>query len=88
MASSLKISLIGFFDGFGKGILEIVRVAGGMALLTRDIIKYSLRRPYGFNLLVEQIFSIGVKSFLLVAITGLATGSVMALQFGHGLTKY
>jgi phospholipid/cholesterol/gamma-HCH transport system permease protein len=80
--------LIGFFDGLGKNVLELVQIAGGMAILTKDIVRYTFKRPFYFPLLIEQVFSIGVKSFLLVAITGLATGSVMALQFGHGLTKF
>ena len=29
-----------------------------------------------------------LRSFLLVCVTGLATGSVMALQFGFGLAKF
>jgi len=37
---------------------------------------------------MEQVFSLGIKSFMLVGVTGLATGSVMALQFGYGLEKF
>lgn len=44
--------------------------------------------PFYFYLTIEQMFLIGVRSFLLVAVTAIATGSVMALQFGYGLEKF
>jgi phospholipid/cholesterol/gamma-HCH transport system permease protein len=34
------------------------------------------------------MYSIGVKSFFLVVVAGLATGSVMALQFGYGIQRF
>jgi len=62
--------------------------AGGFGMLVYDIIKELFRPPFYLKLIVEQIFSIGIKSFSLVAVTALATGSVMALQFGFGLEKF
>lgn len=46
------------------------------------------QRPFYFKLLLEQLYSIGVESLGLVLVTGLATGSVMALQFGYGLARF
>jgi phospholipid/cholesterol/gamma-HCH transport system permease protein len=54
----------------------------------KDIGKEIFRPPYYFKLIIDQVFSIGIKSFILVAVTALATGSVMALQFGFGLEKF
>ncbi len=57
-------------------------------MLSGQIFKELFRRPFYFHLIVQQVYTIGVESFMLVLITGLATGSVMALQFGYGLAKF
>ncbi len=62
--------------------------AGGFARLTSEIARELFRRPFYLRLILDQIYFIGVSSFLLVCVTGLATGSVMALQFGFGLAKF
>lgn len=72
----------------GSRILEMIRFAGGFGYLCFQIARECAYPPYYFKLVVQQVFSIGVQSFLLVAVTALATGSVMALQFGYGLSKF
>lgn len=65
-----------------------IQFVGGFSLLTLQVFKELSYRPFYPRLVVEQILSIGVRSFVLVAVTALATGSVMALQFGYGLSKF
>lgn len=77
-----------FYGRIGQRILSLVRFLGGFGLLCGQIAREILRPPYYPRLVMDQIFAIGVQSFLLVAVTGLATGSVMALQFGYGLAKF
>src|SRR4029079_3688195 len=36
----------------------------------------------------EQIMAIGIQSLILVSVTALGTGSVMALQFGFGVARF
>ena len=72
----------------GTKVLYALRFAGGFGLLTAQVSRELFYSPFYFRLTVAQIFAIGIQSFLLVVVTGLATGSVMALQFGHGLTKF
>ncbi|MBC7690462.1 MAG: ABC transporter permease [Methylotenera sp.] len=67
---------------------SLIRFLGGFGLLCGQIFREAIRPPYYFGLILEQIYAIGVESFILVAVTGLATGSVMALQFGFGLAKF
>jgi phospholipid/cholesterol/gamma-HCH transport system permease protein len=67
---------------------SLIEFAGGFVQLLREILRDLVRRPLYFRLILDQIYFIGVNSFLLVAVTGLATGSVMALQFGFGLAKF
>jgi phospholipid/cholesterol/gamma-HCH transport system permease protein len=65
-----------------------IRFIGGFSLLSAQAIRECVSPPFYFRLVIDQVFSIGVRSFILVAVTALATGSVMALQFGYGLAKF
>ncbi len=67
---------------------SLIRFAGGFGLLCGKIFSEAFRPPYYFRLTLDQIYAIGIQSFVLVAVTGFATGSVMALQFGYGLAKF
>jgi phospholipid/cholesterol/gamma-HCH transport system permease protein len=72
----------------GSRILSMIHFAGSFGLLCAQMFRECLYPPFYFNLVVEQLFYIGVRSILLVGVTGLATGSVMALQFGYGLARF
>lgn len=72
----------------GSRALGSIRFAGGFGLLCGQMARELARPPFYGRLLLQQLYAIGTQSFLLVAVTGLATGSVMALQFGYGLTKF
>ncbi len=72
----------------GFHILATIRFAGGFGLLSFQILREIFYPPYYFRLTIEQILFIGVRSILLVSVTALATGSVMALQFGYGLARF
>jgi phospholipid/cholesterol/gamma-HCH transport system permease protein len=67
---------------------SLIEFAGGFANLVKEVFSELMRPPFYFRLVLDQVFHIGVKSFVLVCVTGLATGSVMALQFGFGLAKF
>lgn len=77
-----------FVRRLGSHFTTTIRFTGGMFFLAWDCIKQALRPPMYVYLVIEQIYLIGVRSVLLVAVSGLATGSVMALQFGYGLEKF
>lgn len=77
-----------FFTRAGEHLMSTLEFAGGFALLSVQVFREMFRRPYYPKLIIEQIFYLGTKSFFLVAVTALATGSVMALQFGYGLAKF
>ncbi|MFN3454271.1 MAG: MlaE family ABC transporter permease [Pseudobdellovibrio sp.] len=68
-----------------KDPLEFI---GGVGLLSKDTWNELRTRPFYFNLLIDQIYLIGVKSLPLVLITALSTGMVMSLQYGLGLEKF
>jgi phospholipid/cholesterol/gamma-HCH transport system permease protein len=77
-----------FFSHIGKNVISILEFAGGFGILSAQAIKECFYPPFYFKLIIEQLYSIGTQSLLLVAVTALATGSVMALQFGYGLAKF
>lgn len=73
---------------FSAFIIEILHFAGGVGLLTRDVVKELFRGRFYWRLLVEQIYQIGLRSLPLIIITSVSIGMVMALQFGLGLEKF
>jgi phospholipid/cholesterol/gamma-HCH transport system permease protein len=72
----------------GTSMLSSLRFAGGFSILGGQVFTEAVRRPFYIRLILDQVYSIGIQSFFLVLVTALATGSVMALQFGYGVTKF
>lgn len=72
----------------GEQTLGSLRFAGGYAILSFQTIKELFTPPVYLRLTIQQCYHLGLKSFLLVAVTAMATGSVMALQFGYGLQRF
>jgi phospholipid/cholesterol/gamma-HCH transport system permease protein len=68
--------------------LRFFKFVGGNALLTRDISREIWVRPFYFDLLVGQIWAVGVRSLPLIFAVAISVGMVMALQFGIGLEKF
>jgi phospholipid/cholesterol/gamma-HCH transport system permease protein len=82
------ISVQGNLQKIGARILGMLRFAGGFARLAFQLVQELVTPPFYFRLMVDQVMALGIQSIILVAVTGLATGSVMALQFGYGLTRF
>lgn len=68
--------------------LEFFGFLGGIAVLTRNIIRELFSGPIYFKLIIDQIYLLGLKSWPVVAVTAISSGMVMALQFGMGLEKF
>jgi phospholipid/cholesterol/gamma-HCH transport system permease protein len=79
---------IEIFRTIGSNIFEAARFLGGITTLLYKCIRDLMEPPIYWRLVLEQMYLLGVQSFLLVAVTALATGSVMTLQFGYGLEKF
>ena len=77
-----------FPNRIGLKVIDSARFAGGFARLTAQAIKEIFLPDFPWKLTIQQLGAIGVDSFKLVFLTGLATGSVMALQFGNGLARF
>jgi phospholipid/cholesterol/gamma-HCH transport system permease protein len=72
----------------GERLLTTVRHIGKVALLTGETVRFSFRRPFGFDLLMSQLHHLGVRSLSITVITALFTGMVLALQTAHTLGMY
>lgn len=73
---------------FVLAVTDMLKHIGGVGYLTVRIFQSLRTGPYYPRLILEQVNAVGVNSVLLLFVTGLATGSVMALQFGYGLEKF
>jgi len=61
---------------------------GGMALLFGETIRQLLRRPFEWELWMEQLYQLGVRSLTITNLTVLFTGMVLAVQTAHSLGAY
>ena len=61
---------------------------GAMALLLWEAAKQSLRRPFEWDLWMEQMYQLGVRSLTITNLTVLFTGMVLAVQTAHSLRAY
>lgn len=66
--------------------LKILDLIGQYVLLTARVFVVSFRKPPSWDLIRDQMYSIGFLSFGVVAITGFATGLVLAAQSIFQLT--
>jgi phospholipid/cholesterol/gamma-HCH transport system permease protein len=71
-----------------QSLREFCRFWGGITFLGIQVFESLWERPFPFRLLIDQIYYLGVRSFFLVCVTSLATGSVLTLQFGYGLARF
>ena len=72
----------------GGNVLTFARSLGGVGLLFGQFVRDLFRRPFHIDLIVEQIYHVGLKSIGITFVTAFSTGMVMALQFGLGLEKF
>jgi phospholipid/cholesterol/gamma-HCH transport system permease protein len=61
---------------------------GGLSNMIWETFACIFKRPPTRSSVVNELYQIGVMSFLIVAVAALATGTVMTLQFGFGLARF
>jgi phospholipid/cholesterol/gamma-HCH transport system permease protein len=71
-------------EDFGASILEAISGFGNMFIFTARFFYWSVKPPFRFKLLVEQLFFIGNKSIAIIVLSGMFTGMVMATQTYFG----
>ena len=75
------------FTLIGSMALYIVNLLGGLAIMLVNTARWSVRRPYRWHLLIDQMSLIGVGSIPVVALTGIFTGMVLAYQCYYGFSQ-
>ncbi len=77
-----------FLNAVGLGINRIISEMGRMMILFIESIFWVFAPPYRFFLVIKQLEFVGVKSTVVVIITGLFTGGVLALQTYYGFKMF
>ncbi|NPB09586.1 MAG: ABC transporter permease [Thermodesulfobacteria bacterium] len=72
----------------GRATITLVREMGGMALMFFQVLVLTFRPPYRLRLFLKQMEFIGVNSTVVVLLTGLFSGMVLALQGYYGFRKF
>jgi len=75
-------------ESLGAFSLRFVRELGGMTLMFARALLYTFRPPFRLRLLIKQMEFIGVKSTVVVILTGLFSGMVLALQGYYAFKKF
>jgi phospholipid/cholesterol/gamma-HCH transport system permease protein len=70
----------------GRIARSVFRFVGGMALLVWRSARSTLKGRVAFREIVRQVYSMGVQSIPLVAITGMLSGVVTSQQGGYQFT--
>ncbi len=61
-------------------LLKALKEVGGITLMFLQCVYWSFRRPFKFDYIFKQMEFVGVRSLVVVIITGMFTGMVLALQ--------
>jgi phospholipid/cholesterol/gamma-HCH transport system permease protein len=75
-------------DHLGKSIMKNVEEMGKITMLLLSALAWMVRPPLKARLIFKQMEFVGVKSILVVLLTGTFTGMVMALQGYHGFRLF
>ncbi len=76
---------ISYVENFLISLAQIARL--GLQAFS-DFAKRIIPFRYFLSLTLDQIVLLGIRSLPVICIAGVATGSIMALQFGYGLKRF
>jgi len=76
------------FKILGHGAHKLIREMGRMGCFLGESAFYMVLPPYMVRRLVKQIHFFGVKTVLVIVLTGLFTGMVLTLQLYHVLIQF
>src|SRR5205814_1477251 len=72
----------------GKPFIGVFELVGSVLKLTFETLVWLIRPPYRFGQLLAAMEFIGVQSVFIVALTGVFSGMVLALQTTYSLRKF
>jgi phospholipid/cholesterol/gamma-HCH transport system permease protein len=75
-------------NNVGEAVARSLKEMGNIFLLFLDTLRWGINPPFRLDLLFQQMERIGVKSVLVVVLTGTFTGMVLALQTFYATKKF
>lgn len=83
-----KESINGLLNRVGRKVLTYSGFVGGVAVLAYQTLGVIFSGRLSMRLVLEQVYSLGVKSLSLTNLIAIFTGMVLALQFIVGLKRF
>ncbi|EGV51592.1 MlaE family lipid ABC transporter permease subunit [Candidatus Endoriftia persephonae] len=80
--------MIKYLNHLGEVSLDLLDQAGRMAKMLLSALLSLFRAPYQLEPVIRQLHFIGARSMLVIVISGLFTGMVLALQFHNTLERF
>jgi phospholipid/cholesterol/gamma-HCH transport system permease protein len=77
--------LLKLLEKLGRYTISFFFDAGGIFLFLLKSIKFIFRKPFDAKNLIIQMHNVGINSFLVVSLTSITTGMVLALQVSSTL---
>lgn len=77
-----------FLEKVVQKIFGLLRELGNISLMFAQTIYLSFTKPFKFDYIFKQMEFVGVRSMLIVLITGTFTGMVLALQTSYGFRTF
>jgi len=72
----------------GEGVAKYIKEMGQIFLLFLDTIRWCFHSPFRLDLFFQQMEKVGVRSGLVVILTGAFTGMVLAFQGSHATRQF
>ena len=80
--------MIKFIEALGRGLIRFVEEFGLVMFLFLATLVWMLRPPLRIRAIFKQMEFVGVNSLLVVILTGMFTGGVLAFQAYHGFRLF
>lgn len=80
--------LTNFLCRLGRSVIENVVGFGSAWLFLFNILYKAVTPPYRISLIIEQLYIVGVNSTSVVALVGVFTGAVLAVQGEYTLAQF
>lgn len=81
-------SLTRFFETAGRSLIRFIEEFGLILFLLSSALLWMVRPPLRLRAIFKQMEFVGVNSWLVVILTGMFTGGVLALQAYHGFRLF
>lgn len=75
-------------EAFGRLSIQLVEGTGVLTHMATSVFQQAIRRPFRLRLIMAQMEWVGVKSLVIVGVTGLFCGMVFAVQLYIALSMF